>query len=88
MSTRGLRVNGRDVEVEVAPGDTLLRVLRDRLHLTGAKDYDKVVAAYREAKAPAVVRPFLTEMELALNAATVAVSRSGGKEDKNSDRGE
>jgi UDP-N-acetylglucosamine--N-acetylmuramyl-(pentapeptide) pyrophosphoryl-undecaprenol N-acetylglucosamine transferase len=47
------------------------------LHLTGAKDYEKVVAAYREAKAFAVVRPFLTEMELALNAATVAVSRSG-----------
>ena len=31
----------------------------------------------REAKAHAVVRPFLTEMELALNAATVTVSRSG-----------
>jgi len=48
------------------------------LHLTGTKDHEKVAAAYREAKAVAVVRPFLTEMELALNAATVAVSRSGG----------
>lgn len=48
------------------------------LHLTGTKDHEKVAAAYREAKAAAVVRPFLTEMELALNAATVAVSRSGG----------
>jgi len=47
------------------------------LHLTGARDYEQVAAAYREAKATAVVRPFLTEMELALNAATVAVSRSG-----------
>ena len=47
------------------------------LHLTGARDLDKVSAAYREAGAVAVVRPFLTEMELALNAATVAVSRSG-----------
>jgi UDP-N-acetylglucosamine--N-acetylmuramyl-(pentapeptide) pyrophosphoryl-undecaprenol N-acetylglucosamine transferase len=47
------------------------------LHLTGSKDFDKVSAAYREAKAIAVVRPFLTEMELALNAATIAVSRSG-----------
>jgi UDP-N-acetylglucosamine--N-acetylmuramyl-(pentapeptide) pyrophosphoryl-undecaprenol N-acetylglucosamine transferase len=47
------------------------------LHLTGAKDYEKVVSAYREAKAVAIVRPFLSEMELALNAATVAVSRSG-----------
>ena len=38
MSTRRLRVNGRDVDVELAPGDTLLRVLRERLHLTGAKE--------------------------------------------------
>lgn len=47
------------------------------LHLAGVKDYDKLVSAYRDAKALAVVRPFLTEMELALNAATVAISRSG-----------
>jgi len=47
------------------------------LHLTGTRDFDKVSAVYRDAKAPAVVRPFLTEMELALNAATVAVTRSG-----------
>lgn len=47
------------------------------LHLTGPRDHDKVVKAYRDAGARAVVRPFLTEMELALNAATVAVSRSG-----------
>ena len=47
------------------------------LHLTGAKDHEKVSASYQEAKAVAVVRPFLTEMELALNAATVALSRSG-----------
>ncbi len=47
------------------------------LHLTGARDVEKVSAAYRDAGAVAVVRPFLTEMELALNAATVAVSRSG-----------
>ncbi len=47
------------------------------LHLTGPKDHDKVAVAYRDAGASAIVRPFLTEMELALNAATVAVSRSG-----------
>lgn len=47
------------------------------LHLTGAKDYEKVAAVYRAANVRAVVRPFLTEMELALNAATAAVSRSG-----------
>jgi aerobic-type carbon monoxide dehydrogenase small subunit (CoxS/CutS family) len=38
MSTRRLRVNGRDVDAEVAPADTLLHVLRDRLRLTGAKE--------------------------------------------------
>ena len=38
MSTRRLRVNGREVDVEVAPGDSLLDVVRDRLRLTGAKE--------------------------------------------------
>ena len=38
MSTRRLRVNGQDVDVDVAPGDSLLHVLRDRLRLTGAKE--------------------------------------------------
>ncbi|MGH2378975.1 MAG: (2Fe-2S)-binding protein, partial [Candidatus Limnocylindria bacterium] len=33
-----IRVNGRTHTVEAAPGDTLLRVLRDRLDLTGAKE--------------------------------------------------
>jgi len=33
-----LRVNGRAHEVDAAPGDTLLRVLRDRMRLTGAKE--------------------------------------------------
>jgi UDP-N-acetylglucosamine--N-acetylmuramyl-(pentapeptide) pyrophosphoryl-undecaprenol N-acetylglucosamine transferase len=47
------------------------------LHLTGTKDHEKIAAAYRAANAPAIVRPFLSEMELALSAATVAVSRSG-----------
>ena len=47
------------------------------IHLTGTHDAERVAAAYREARVSAVVRPFLTEMELALNAATVAVSRSG-----------
>jgi len=47
------------------------------LHLTGPKDHEKIAAAYREAGAMAVVRPFLTEMELAMGAATVAVSRAG-----------
>lgn len=33
-----LRVNGREREVEVAAGDRLLDVLRERLHLTGTKE--------------------------------------------------
>ena len=47
------------------------------LHLTGPNDFEKVRAAYAAAKAKAVVREFLTEMELAMSAATLAVSRSG-----------
>ena len=38
MTGRRFRVNGRDVDAEVAPGDSLLHVLRDRLRLTGAKE--------------------------------------------------
>jgi UDP-N-acetylglucosamine--N-acetylmuramyl-(pentapeptide) pyrophosphoryl-undecaprenol N-acetylglucosamine transferase len=48
------------------------------LHLTGPGDVAKVQSGYEALKARAVVRPFLTEMELALGAANVAVSRAGG----------
>jgi UDP-N-acetylglucosamine--N-acetylmuramyl-(pentapeptide) pyrophosphoryl-undecaprenol N-acetylglucosamine transferase len=47
------------------------------IHLTGVNDTDKVRSAYATAGTRAVVRPFLTEMELAMGAATVALSRSG-----------
>ena len=47
------------------------------LHLTGPADFDSVRAAYAHHGVPAVVKPFLAEMELAMGAATVAVSRSG-----------
>ncbi|MGA2854603.1 MAG: undecaprenyldiphospho-muramoylpentapeptide beta-N-acetylglucosaminyltransferase [Verrucomicrobiota bacterium] len=47
------------------------------LHLTGAKDFEKVKAAYAAHGIKAVVKPFLAEMDLALGAATVAVSRAG-----------
>jgi UDP-N-acetylglucosamine--N-acetylmuramyl-(pentapeptide) pyrophosphoryl-undecaprenol N-acetylglucosamine transferase len=47
------------------------------LHLTGANDFEKVKSAYAAHKMKAVVRPFLAEMDLALCAATVAVSRAG-----------
>ena len=47
------------------------------LHLTGLHDFERVRAHYAAQNLKAVVRPFLTEMELALAAATVAVSRAG-----------
>lgn len=47
------------------------------LHLTGANDFEKVKAAYAASAINAVVKPFLAEMDLALGAATAAVSRAG-----------
>jgi UDP-N-acetylglucosamine--N-acetylmuramyl-(pentapeptide) pyrophosphoryl-undecaprenol N-acetylglucosamine transferase len=47
------------------------------LHLTGATDFEKVRSAYAARGVSAVVKPFLAEMELALGAATMAVSRAG-----------
>lgn len=47
------------------------------LHLSGPADAEKVRAAYAQLGLRATVRPFLAEMELALGAATAAVSRAG-----------
>ena len=47
------------------------------IHLTGPHDFDKVNAAYVARRLKAVVRPFLSEMDLALAAATAAISRAG-----------
>jgi UDP-N-acetylglucosamine--N-acetylmuramyl-(pentapeptide) pyrophosphoryl-undecaprenol N-acetylglucosamine transferase len=47
------------------------------LHLTGPADAEKVRAIYDQLGLRAVVRPFLAEMEIALGAATAAVSRAG-----------
>jgi UDP-N-acetylglucosamine--N-acetylmuramyl-(pentapeptide) pyrophosphoryl-undecaprenol N-acetylglucosamine transferase len=47
------------------------------LHLTGLNEVDKVRAGYDAVQVKAVVRPFLSEMELALGAADVAISRAG-----------
>lgn len=47
------------------------------LHLTGPNDFEKVKQAYAARGLNAVVKPFLAEMDLALGAATVSVSRSG-----------
>jgi UDP-N-acetylglucosamine--N-acetylmuramyl-(pentapeptide) pyrophosphoryl-undecaprenol N-acetylglucosamine transferase len=47
------------------------------LHLTGSNDVEKVKQAYDARGFKAVVKPFLAEMDLALGAATAAVSRAG-----------
>jgi UDP-N-acetylglucosamine--N-acetylmuramyl-(pentapeptide) pyrophosphoryl-undecaprenol N-acetylglucosamine transferase len=47
------------------------------LHLAGPGDAEKVTQAYAALALKAVVHPFFPKMELALGAATVAVSRSG-----------
>ena len=47
------------------------------LHLTGAGHCEKVGETYARLGLKAVVRPFLAEMDLALGAAAVAVSRAG-----------
>jgi UDP-N-acetylglucosamine--N-acetylmuramyl-(pentapeptide) pyrophosphoryl-undecaprenol N-acetylglucosamine transferase len=47
------------------------------LHLTGTNDFETVKSAYAAHGIQAVVRPFLAEMDLALGAATVAISRAG-----------
>src|SRR6185369_15150420 len=47
------------------------------LHLTGPRDADKVRQTYASLGMKAMVHPFLAEMDLALGAATVALSRAG-----------
>jgi UDP-N-acetylglucosamine--N-acetylmuramyl-(pentapeptide) pyrophosphoryl-undecaprenol N-acetylglucosamine transferase len=47
------------------------------LHLTGPNDFEKVKRAYAALNVKAVVHPFFAEMNLALGAATAAVSRAG-----------
>lgn len=47
------------------------------LHLTGIKDIERCAAFWRECGARGVVTPFLSEMDMGLSAADVAVSRSG-----------
>ena len=47
------------------------------IHLAGPNDFERVRAAYARRQFKAVVRPFLTEMELALGAASAAISRAG-----------
>jgi len=46
-------------------------------HLAGQDQVERVRGAYAEAKLDAVVHPFFSRMEIALGAASVAVSRAG-----------
>ena len=47
------------------------------IHLTGPNDAGRVQAAYDHARLPAAVHPFLAEMDIAMAAATVALTRAG-----------
>src|SRR5262249_13596840 len=47
------------------------------LHLTGPVDQETIRRAYVRLQLKAVLHPFFSAMELALGAATVAVSRAG-----------
>jgi UDP-N-acetylglucosamine--N-acetylmuramyl-(pentapeptide) pyrophosphoryl-undecaprenol N-acetylglucosamine transferase len=47
------------------------------IHLAGGADYERMRAAYERFSCRAIVRPFLTEMDLALGASTFAISRAG-----------
>jgi UDP-N-acetylglucosamine--N-acetylmuramyl-(pentapeptide) pyrophosphoryl-undecaprenol N-acetylglucosamine transferase len=47
------------------------------MHLTGARDLEKVRAAYQAHQVPALVRAFFDDMATALAAAEMAVSRAG-----------
>jgi UDP-N-acetylglucosamine--N-acetylmuramyl-(pentapeptide) pyrophosphoryl-undecaprenol N-acetylglucosamine transferase len=66
-----------DLVLSALPALATARPDLQYLHLTGPADVDKVQQAYARLGLRAVVRPFLSEMELALGAATVAVSRAG-----------
>ncbi len=66
--------------LESLPHLTRLLPSLQYLHLCGSSDQAKVGQAYSRQQwqqCHAVVHPFLTEMEIALGAATVAISRAG-----------
>lgn len=73
QGARGLN----QIVVEGLPELGKLRPQWQILHLTGLGDYESIRAKYRGYPGHSVVRPFLSEMELALGAASVVVSRAG-----------
>jgi UDP-N-acetylglucosamine--N-acetylmuramyl-(pentapeptide) pyrophosphoryl-undecaprenol N-acetylglucosamine transferase len=66
-----------DILLRSLPALTQLAPDLQYLHLTGVREEARVRAAYASHKRRAAVRAFLTEMEMALNAATIAISRAG-----------
>lgn len=63
--------------VRLLPALALVEPELQFVHLTGPHDIEWVRQAYAARQRRAVVVPFLTRMELALGAATVAISRAG-----------
>jgi UDP-N-acetylglucosamine--N-acetylmuramyl-(pentapeptide) pyrophosphoryl-undecaprenol N-acetylglucosamine transferase len=66
-----------DRMIECLPTLTSLASDLQFIHLTGASDMDKVRARYDELKRRALVQDFSPRMDLAIGAATAAVSRAG-----------
>ncbi len=66
-------------EAAAAAAEGLFREVKDLqvLHLTGATDLDAVKTAWSRASGQAVCHAFLDEMDLALRAADLVVSRAG-----------
>jgi UDP-N-acetylglucosamine:LPS N-acetylglucosamine transferase len=70
---------GKINDLALARGPQLRKAVPDLqfMHLTGARDLEKVRAGYQAHNVPALVRAFFDEMGTALAAADVAVSRAG-----------
>lgn len=66
-----------ELVLHLLPALRLLEPDLQFIHLTGPQDLERVREGYAALQCKAVVRPFLTEMELALGAATAAVTRAG-----------
>jgi len=66
-----------ELVLHMLPNLTLMSPELQYLHLTGAEDFERVKNAYATQKAKALVRPFFSEMELAMGAASAAISRAG-----------
>ena len=66
-----------DLVVQCLPSFAATKLDWQWLHLTGTSESEAIKAAYSSQRLTAVVRPFVNEIELALGAATAAISRAG-----------